>query len=104
MGLPTENASNLPFEKTDVHDLVFSNGGKSHPLLEGNRRYKIRIPLADTTGDPFVPHSLKAVTEDMKRRTEFIEKMAQAYFGELPQEAKPGETVVGFRGLVNGAL
>jgi hypothetical protein len=26
-------------------------------LLEGNRRYKIRIPLADTTGDPFVPHA-----------------------------------------------
>ncbi len=41
---------------------------------------------------------LGKVTEDMKRRTEFIEKMAQAYFGELPQEAKPGETVSNSKG------
>lgn len=33
------------------------------------------------------------VKDDLNRRQDFIEKMAQAYFGDLPKEAQPGETV-----------
>lgn len=33
------------------------------------------------------------VADDLKRRQDFIEKMAQAHFGELPKDAQQGETV-----------
>ena len=33
------------------------------------------------------------VKDDLNRRQDFIEKMAQTYFGELPKDAKAGETV-----------
>lgn len=36
---------------------------------------------------------LGKVKDDLNRRQDFIEKMAQAYFGELPKDAKAGETV-----------
>lgn len=36
---------------------------------------------------------LGKVKDDLNRRQDFIEKMAQAYFGELPKEAQAGETV-----------
>ncbi|MDX4957820.1 type IV conjugative transfer system coupling protein TraD [Delftia acidovorans] len=52
-------------EPSDILELP---QGQAFALLEGNRPFKIRIPLADTTNDPFVPKSLKAVAEDMKRR------------------------------------
>ena len=61
------------FEASDILELP---QGQAFALLEGNRRYKIRIPLADTTNDPFVPHSLKQVAEDMKRRYRTSERWA----------------------------
>ena len=33
------------------------------------------------------------VADDLKRRQEFIEQMAQAHFGRLPDQPQPGETV-----------
>lgn len=61
------------FEASDILELP---QGQAFALLEGNRRYKIRIPLADTKGDPFVPQSLKQVAEDMKRRYRTSERWA----------------------------
>ncbi len=61
------------FEASDILELP---QGQAFALLEGNRRFKIRIPLADTTGDPFIPKSLKVVAEDMKRRYRTSERWA----------------------------
>lgn len=49
-------------------DIMQLPKGQAFALLEGNRLFKIRMPLADTTDDPFVPESLKAVSNDMRRR------------------------------------
>jgi len=38
-------------------------------------------------------NSVSSVADDLKRRQDFIEKMAQAHLGELPRDARPGETV-----------
>ena len=51
--------------------------GQAFALLEGNRRYKIRIPLADSRNDPFVPESLKKVAADMKQRYRTSEQWAK---------------------------
>jgi hypothetical protein len=51
--------------------------GQAFALLEGNRRFKLRIPLADSTGDPFVPESLKKVALDMKARYRTSEQWAK---------------------------
>jgi hypothetical protein len=40
--------------------------GEAFALLEGNRRYKLRIPLADPIGDPFIPESILKVAHGMK--------------------------------------
>ncbi len=61
------------FEASDILELP---QGQAFALLEGNRRFKIRIPLADTTDDPFIPQSLKVVAEDMKRRYRTSERWA----------------------------
>lgn len=58
-------------------DILELPQGQAFALLEGNRRFKIRIPLADTKDDPFIPKSLKAVAEDMKRRYRTSETWAQ---------------------------
>lgn len=58
-------------------DILELPQGQAFALLEGNRRFKIRIPLADTTNDPFIPKSLRAVAEDMKRRYRTSETWAQ---------------------------
>lgn len=42
--------------------------GQAFALLEGNRRYKLRIPLPDARNDPFVPESLRSVAADMRKR------------------------------------
>lgn len=57
-------------------DILELPQGQAFALLEGNRRYKIRIPLADTRGDLFVPESLKKVAQDMKRRYRTSENWA----------------------------
>ncbi|HRL52876.1 MAG TPA: type IV conjugative transfer system coupling protein TraD [Acidovorax temperans] len=61
-------------EAADVLELP---QGQAFALLEGNRRYKIRIPLADSRGDPFVPDSLKKVAADMKSRYRTSEQWAR---------------------------
>jgi conjugative coupling factor TraD (TOL family) len=49
-------------------DIMRLPKGQAFVLKEGNRLFKIRIPLADTTNDPFIPESLRAVAEDMQKR------------------------------------
>jgi len=49
-------------------DILELPKGQCFALLEGNRRYKIRVPLADTANDPFIPPSLAQAASDMKRR------------------------------------
>ena len=61
-------------EAADVLELP---QGQAFALLEGNRRYKIRIPLADSRNDPFVPESLKKVAADMKQRYRTSEQWAK---------------------------
>lgn len=60
------NKSKAPL--IQASDILSLPQGQAFALLEGNRCHKIRIPLADTKDDPFIPASLKAVAEDMKRR------------------------------------
>jgi conjugative coupling factor TraD (TOL family) len=61
-------------ETADVLELP---QGQAFALLEGNRRFKLRIPLADTANDPFVPESLKKVATDMKARYRTSEQWAR---------------------------
>lgn len=61
----------------EAADLLELPQGQAFALLEGNRRYKIRIPLADSTNDPFVPESLRKVAQEMKRRYRTSERWAQ---------------------------
>ncbi|MBK7002858.1 MAG: type IV conjugative transfer system coupling protein TraD [Rhodoferax sp.] len=49
-------------------DLLELPKGQAFCLLEGNRRFKIRIPLPDNSNDPFVPESLQKVASDMRAR------------------------------------
>lgn len=69
-------ATQIKVPLIEASDVLELPQGQAFALLEGNRRYKIRIPLADTANDPFVPHSLKAVAEDMKRRYRTSERWA----------------------------
>ena len=52
----------------DVADIMQLPTGQAFALLEGNRLYKLRIPLADPTDDTYIPASLRAVCEDMRSR------------------------------------
>jgi conjugative coupling factor TraD (TOL family) len=61
-------------EAADVLELP---QGQAFALLEGNRRFKLRIPMADTSNDPFVPESLKKVAQDMKARYRTSEQWAR---------------------------
>ena len=38
-------------------------------------------------------HDVDAVADDLDQRQAFIEKMVKSYFGELPADSRPGETV-----------
>ena len=38
-------------------------------------------------------HGVEGVASDLARRQDFIEKMVEAHVGDLPADAKPGETV-----------
>lgn len=51
--------------------------GQAFALLEGNRRFKIRIPLADASNDPFIPDSLQKVADDMRKRYRSSEQWAK---------------------------
>ena len=61
----------------EAADILELPQGQAFALLEGNRRYKIRIPLADSRNDPFVPESLKKVAADMKQRYRTSEQWAK---------------------------
>lgn len=61
-------------EPADVLELP---QGQAFALLEGNRRFKIRIPLSDATNDAFVPESLQKVALDMKARYRTSEQWAK---------------------------
>jgi hypothetical protein len=60
-------------EPADVLELP---QGQAFALLEGNRRFKIRIPLADARNDEFVPQSLQNVAAQMKARYRTSEQWA----------------------------
>ena len=60
----------------EAADILELPQGQAFALLEGNRRFKLRIPLPDTAGDPFLPESLRKVALDMKRRYRTSEKWA----------------------------
>jgi len=60
-------------EAADVLELP---QGQAFALLEGNRRFKLRIPMTETKDDPFIPESLKKVAADMKARYRTSEKWA----------------------------
>lgn len=61
----------------EAADILELPQGQAFALLEGNRRFKLRIPLADTRDDPFVPESLKKVASDMKARYRTSEQWAR---------------------------
>lgn len=61
----------------EASDILELPQGQAFTLLEGNRRYKLRIPLPDAAGDPFVPESLKKVAADMKQRYRTSEQWAR---------------------------
>lgn len=52
----------------EASDIMQLPTGQAFALLEGNRLFKLRIPLADTKQDIHIPDSLRAVCEDMKSR------------------------------------
>lgn len=49
-------------------DILQLPKGQAFALLEGNRLFKIRVPLPDNRDDPFIPPSLMQVAEQMKVR------------------------------------
>lgn len=61
----------------EASDILALPQGQAFALLEGNRKFKIRIPLAETKDDPFIPESLKKVASDMKSRYRTSENWAQ---------------------------
>jgi hypothetical protein len=79
-------------EAADVLELP---QGQAFALLEGNRRFKLRIPLADTDNDPFIPESLKKVAADMKARYRTSEKWASEtdWLGNQPLGANAASAI-----------
>ena len=61
----------------EASDVLALPQGQAFALLEGNRCYKLRIPLADARGDAFVPESLRKVAADMKQRYRTSERWAR---------------------------
>jgi conjugative coupling factor TraD (TOL family) len=57
-------------------DLMQLPQGQAFGLLEGNRLFKIRIPLPDASADAFIPQSLKAIGDDMRSRYRSSEQWA----------------------------
>lgn len=51
--------------------------GQAFALLEGNRRFKLRIPMPRRDADPFVPESIRQVALDMKARYRTSEQWAR---------------------------
>ena len=49
-------------------DIMALPQGQAFALLEGNRLWKIRMPMPDARDDKFIPPSLRAVAESMRAR------------------------------------
>ncbi|WP_326491062.1 type IV conjugative transfer system coupling protein TraD [Hydrogenophaga sp. NFH-34] len=58
-------------------DILSLPQGQAFALLEGNRRFKLRIPLPRKDADPFVPESIRQVALDMKARYRTSEQWAR---------------------------
>ena len=52
----------------DASDIMSLPQGQAFALLEGNRLWKIRMPMPDTVDDAFIPASLRAVGESMRKK------------------------------------
>jgi conjugative coupling factor TraD (SXT/TOL subfamily) len=80
-------------------DILELPQGQAFALLEGNRRFKLRIPLADTANDPFIPESLKKVASDMRARYRTSEQWAKEtdWLGNQPLGANAA-------GLIDASL
>lgn len=57
-------------------DVMALPQGQAFALLEGNRLFKLRMPLPDTAGDAFVPPSLREVGERMRAKYRTSERWA----------------------------
>ncbi|HET9642904.1 MAG TPA: type IV conjugative transfer system coupling protein TraD [Burkholderiaceae bacterium] len=67
----SNNQDRVATTKTEMitaADILELPKGQAFALLEGNRRYKIRIPQPDAANDALIPESLRAVAEDMRAR------------------------------------
>jgi hypothetical protein len=58
-------------------DILGLPQGQAFALLEGNRRFKLRIPMPKKEDDPFVPESIRQVASDMKARYRTSEQWAR---------------------------
>ena len=58
-------------------DILGLPQGQAFALLEGNRRFKLRIPMPRKDDDPFVPESIRQVASDMKARYRTSEQWAR---------------------------
>jgi conjugative coupling factor TraD (TOL family) len=63
-----DRVSATKVELISAADILSLPKGQAFAMLNGNRAFKIRIPLADTRGDKFVPESLRKVAQDMRAR------------------------------------
>ena len=80
MDFTSRNDDIVTYTKTpmiEASDVLALPQGQAFALLEGNRCYKLRIPLADARGDAFVPESLRKVAADMKQRYRTSERWAR---------------------------
>ncbi|MBC7501840.1 MAG: type IV conjugative transfer system coupling protein TraD [Herminiimonas sp.] len=55
-------------------DIMSLPQGQAFALLEGNRLWKIRMPMPDTIGDDYIPASLRAVGESMRDKYRFADQ------------------------------
>jgi len=72
-----DRVTTKPVPKITPSDMLQLPKGQAFALLDGNHLYKLRIPLPDTSNDPFVPESLRAVAADMRSRYRSSEQWAQ---------------------------
>ena len=57
-------------------DVMALPQGQAFALLEGNRLYKLRMPLPDARGDAHVPPSLREVGSRMRAKYRTSERWA----------------------------
>jgi conjugative coupling factor TraD (TOL family) len=57
-------------------DIMQLPQGQAFALLEGNRLWKLRMPMPDASADAFVPASLRVIGEEMRQRYRSSERWA----------------------------